>query len=35
VSDAQISQFEALTHILRGQHWRRVQDLGMISSDTL
>ena len=24
VSDAQISQFEALTHILRGQHWRRL-----------
>ena len=24
VSDAQINQFEALTHTLRGQHWRRL-----------
>jgi hypothetical protein len=24
VSEEQISQFEALTHILRGQHWRRL-----------
>ena len=24
VSDAQISQFEAFTHTLRGQHWRRL-----------
>jgi hypothetical protein len=24
VSDAQISQFEALTHTFRGQHWRRL-----------
>ena len=24
LSDAQISQFEALTHTLRGQHWRRL-----------
>ena len=28
VSEAQISQFEALTHTLRGQHWRRLLRAG-------